>query len=44
MRLLVVEDEEKLAQLIKRALVAGRFSVERLKTPVKLGFGQRRIA
>ncbi len=28
MRLLVVEDEEKLAQLIKRALVAERFSVD----------------
>ena len=28
MRLLVVEDEEKLAQLVKRALVAERFSVD----------------
>jgi len=28
MRLLVVEDEEKLAQLVKRALVAARFSVD----------------
>jgi DNA-binding response OmpR family regulator len=28
MRLLVIEDEEKLAQLIKRALVAERFSVD----------------
>src|SRR5437867_7463506 len=28
MRLLVVEDEEKLAQLVKRALIAERFSVD----------------
>ena len=28
MRLLMVEDEEKLAQLVKRALVAERFSVD----------------
>src|SRR5216117_526962 len=28
MRLLIVEDEEKLAQLVKRALVAERFSVD----------------
>src|SRR2546428_13637994 len=28
MRLLVVEDEEKFAQLVKRALVAERFSVD----------------
>jgi DNA-binding response OmpR family regulator len=28
MRLLVVEDEQKLAQLVKRALTAERFSVE----------------
>src|SRR5213594_591715 len=28
MRLLVVEDEEKLAQLVRRALVAERFSVD----------------
>src|SRR5947199_9631933 len=28
MRLLVVEDEEKLAKLVKRALVAERFSVD----------------
>ena len=28
MRLLVVEDEQKLAQLVKRALVAERFSVD----------------
>src|SRR2546425_7236445 len=28
MRLLVVEDEEKLAQLVKRALLAERFSVD----------------
>src|SRR5262249_40485266 len=28
MRLLVIEDEEKLAQLIKRALAAERFSVD----------------
>src|SRR6266446_1259271 len=28
MRLLLVEDEEKLAQLVKRALVAERFSVD----------------
>ena len=28
MRLLIVEDEEKLARLVKRALVAERFSVD----------------
>jgi DNA-binding response OmpR family regulator len=28
MRLLIIEDEEKLAQLVKRALVAERFSVD----------------